>query len=143
MHALNERIEQAQRLIHDILSRGEPSCITSSFQTECIALVHMIIRQKPDIPVLFLTTGYHFPETYAFRDEMTARFGLNLVNLLSEMTVPEQESRFGFLYQSATDRCCGLRKVEPRVAGTEPYSVWFAGLRRDQSPARAGLKASR
>ena len=102
----------------------------------------MIIRQKPDIPVLFLDTGYPFPETYPYCDEMTERFGLNLVNLLPDMTVPEKESGFGFLYQSATDRCCGLRKAEPQFAGIEPYSVWFAGLRRDQSPARAGLKKS-
>jgi phosphoadenosine phosphosulfate reductase len=140
MQTVNERIEQAQRLIHDHLSRGGPSCVTSSFQTECIALVHMIIRQKPDIPVLFLDTGYHFPETYAYRDEMTDRFGLNLVNLLPEMTVPEQEAEFGVLYQTAPDRCCGFRKVEPLFAGLETYNLWFTGLRRDQSPTRASLK---
>lgn len=139
MRAIGNKIEQAERLIHDVLSRGEPSCVTSSFQTECIALVHMIIRQKPDISVFFLDTGYHFPETYAYRDEMAERFGLNLVNLRPDMTVPEQESRLGILYQSAPDRCCGFRKVEPLFAGLEPYSVWFTGLRRDQSPTRASL----
>ena len=140
MRAIVNKIEQAERLIHDLLSRGEPSCVTSSFQTECIALVHMIIRQKPDIPILFLDTGYHFPETYAYRDEIAERFGLNLVNLQPEMSVPEQESRFGILYQSAPDRCCGFRKVEPLFAALEPYGVWFTGLRRDQSPTRASLK---
>jgi phosphoadenosine phosphosulfate reductase len=140
MRALSNKTEQAQMLIHDLLSRGEPSCVTSSFQAECIAVVHMIIRQKPDIPVLFLDTGYHFPETYAYRDEMAERFRLNLVNLLPKITVPEQESRFSILYQSAPDRCCGFRKVEPLFAGLEPYSVWFTGLRRDQSPTRWNLK---
>jgi phosphoadenosine phosphosulfate reductase len=134
------KTEQAQTLIHDLLSRGEPSCVTSSFQTECIALVHMIIGQRPDIPILFLDTGYHFPETYTYRDEMVERFRLNLVNLLPEMTVREQESRFGLVYQSAPDRCCGLRKVEPLFAGLDPYRVWFTGLRRDQSATRASLK---
>ena len=140
MRALTNKTEQAERLIHELLSRGEPSCVTSSFQTECIALVHMINRQMPDIPVLFLDTGYHFPETYAYRDEMTERFRLNLVNLLPKVTVPEQESRFGILYQSAPDRCCGFRKVEPLFEGLDPYRVWFTGLRRDQSPTRRGLK---
>ena len=100
----------------------------------------MIIRQKSDIPILFLDTGYHFAETYAYRDEMVERFGLNLVSLRPEMSVPEQESRFGILYQSAPDRCCGFRKVAPLFAGLERYSIWFAGLRRDQSPTRASLK---
>jgi phosphoadenosine phosphosulfate reductase len=137
---MGDKTEQAQILIHDFLSQGEPSCVTSSFQTECIALVHLIIRQKTDIPVLFLDTGYHFPETCAYRDEMAERFRLNLVNVRPKMTVSEQESRFGSLYQSAPDRCCGLRKVEPLFAGLGEYSVWFTGLRRDQSPTRASLK---
>lgn len=134
------KAEQARTLIYDFLTRGESSCVTSSFQTECIALVHMIIQQKPDIPVLFLDTGYHFQETYAYRDEMVQRFKLNLVNLRSEMTVPEQESKFGILYQSAPDQCCGLRKVKPLFAGLAPYRVWFTALRREQSPTRAHLK---
>ena len=140
MPAFDNKTEQARNLIHDVLSRGVPSCVTSSFQTECIALVHLIIQQKPDIPILFLDTGYHFPETYAYRDEMVQRFGLNLVNLQPEMTVPEQESKFGILYQSAPDRCCGFRKVQPLFAGLGPYKVWFTALRRDQSPTRAHLK---
>jgi phosphoadenosine phosphosulfate reductase len=140
MQAIEEKTEQAQRLIHDILSQKRPSCVTSSFQTECIALLHMISRRKPEIPVLFLDTGYHFPETYAYRDEMVERFGLNLVNLLPRMTVSEQESKFGILYESAPDRCCGLRKVEPLFDALESYSAWFTALRRDQSSTRAGLK---
>jgi phosphoadenosine phosphosulfate reductase len=102
--------------------------------------VHLITREKPELPVLFLDTGYHFPETYAYRDRMTAEFGLNLVNLSPKLTVAEQESRFGILYESAPDRCCGMRKVEPLFAGLEPYDIWFTALRRDQSPTRANLK---
>jgi len=140
MRVIGDKIAQAETLIHDLLAPGEPSCVTCSFQAECMTLVHLIIQQKPDIPVLFLHTDYHFPETYVYRDEMTQRFGLNLVNLLPEMTVPEQESRFGILYQSAPDRCCGFRKVEPLFASLAPYGIWFTGLRRDQSPTRASLR---
>ncbi len=116
------------------------ACVTCSFQTECMVLVHLLTRQRPDIPVLFLDTGYHFPETYEYRDRMVARFGLNLINLKPRMTVAEQEDQFGILYQSAPDRCCGMRKVEPLFAGIEPYDVWFTALRRDQSPTRAHLR---
>src|SRR5258708_36189848 len=84
---------------------GRRVCVTSSFQAECVVLTHLLIQEQPDIPVLFLDTGYHFPETYAYRDEIAARFGLNLVNLLPRQTVAEQESAFGILNQTAPDRC--------------------------------------
>lgn len=140
MSAITEKTEQAQAVIRELLSRNLPACVTSSFQTECIALVHLLVQQKPDIPVLFLDTGYHFKETYQYRDEMTRRFGLNLVNLMPKITVAEQESQFGILNQTDPNRCCGIRKVEPLFAGLQPFDVWFTGLRRDQSPTRANLK---
>jgi phosphoadenosine phosphosulfate reductase len=134
-------VAAAGNLISQVLAEHEgPACVTSSFQTECMALLHLVTRQRPDIPVLFLDTGYHFPETYQYRDRMVAQMGLNLVNLLPRMTVAQQESKFGILYQSAPDRCCGMRKVEPLFAGLEPYDVWFTALRRDQSPTRANLR---
>jgi phosphoadenosine phosphosulfate reductase len=133
-------VEQAAGVVQELLSRGQLSAVTSSFQTECMVLVHLLIQQKPDIPVLFLDTGYHFAETYRYRDEMTQRYGLNLVNLLPKLTVPEQEAQFGILNQTEPSRCCGMRKVEPLFAGLEPYDVWFTALRREQSPTRANLK---
>jgi phosphoadenosine phosphosulfate reductase len=105
-----------------------------------MVLVDMVTRQRPDIPVLFLDTGYHFAETYNYRDRMAAQMRLNLVNLTPRLTVAEQENQFGILYQSAPDRCCGMRKVEPLFAGLEPFEIWFTALRREQSPTRANLK---
>ena len=129
----------AERVAQALACSGAP-CVTSSFQTECMVLVHLVTRQRPDIPVLFLDTGYHFAETYAYRDRMAAQFNLNMVNLQPRMTVAQQEGQFGILYESAPDRCCGMRKVEPLFAGLEPYDVWFTALRRDQSPTRANLR---
>jgi phosphoadenosine phosphosulfate reductase len=105
-----------------------------------MALVHMVTRQRPNIPVLFLETGYHFAETYEYRDRMAALLRLNLINLEPRLTVPEQENQFGILYQSAPDRCCGMRKVEPLFAGLQNYDIWFTALRREQSPTRANLR---
>jgi phosphoadenosine phosphosulfate reductase len=105
-----------------------------------MAVVDLLVTQQPDIPVLFLETGYHFPETYAYRDQMTERLRLNLVNLSSKLSVAEQEAQFGILYQSAPDRCCGMRKVEPLFRGLAEYGVWFTALRREQSPTRANLQ---
>jgi len=138
---LQEKIEEASGLIRGVFEdHSEPACVTCSFQTECMALVDLVIAQRPAIPVLFLETGYHFPETYAYRDQMTTRMRLNLVNLASKQTVAEQESQFGILNQTAPDRCCGMRKVEPLFRGLDEYGVWFTALRREQSPTRANLQ---
>ena len=137
--SLTLKIDEAMELIRSTLAEGGRCCATSSFQADCMALVHLVIAEAPDIPVYFLDTGYHFPETYAYRDEMTARYRLNLVNLVPRKTVAEQEAELGILYQSAPDRCCGMRKVEPLFSGLAGYDVWFTALRRDQSPSRANL----
>jgi phosphoadenosine phosphosulfate reductase len=138
---LDQKIDEASGLIREIFAKHpEPACVTCSFQTECMAIVDLLIAQKPDIPVLFLDTGYHFAETYAYRDQMTRDLRLNLVNLLPKLTVAAQESQFGILNQTAPDRCCAMRKVEPLFSGLDPYDVWFTALRREQSPTRANLQ---
>ena len=115
-------------------------CLTSSFQAEDMAVLHLLRQRIPDVPVLFLDTGYHFPQTYEYRDRMSKEWSLQLVNVLPRQTVPEQESAFGTLYQSDPTRCCQLRKVEPLLGALEPFDVWFTGLRREQSPTRRNLK---
>jgi len=138
---MSERIDEAGHRIDAALEAAAGAeCVTSSFQAECVALVHMLIARRPRIPVLFLDTGYHFPETYAYRDTLAAEWDLNLVNLTPRWTVAEQESKFGILYRSAPDRCCGVRKVEPLFAALEGYGTWFTGLRREQSRSRANLQ---
>lgn len=128
-------------LMDRVLGEGSGNaCLTCSFQGEDMAVLHMLRKRIPDVPVLFLDTGYHFRETYAYRDRMAARWKLNLVNLMPAMTVPEQETAFGILHQTNPTRCCQLRKVEPLMAGLEGFDVWFTGLRREQSPTRKNLK---
>ena len=90
--------------------------------------------------MLFLDTGYHFAETYAYRDRMQREWNLNLVNLAAKQSVADQESAFGILNRTDPGRCCHLRKVEPLMAGLQDYDVWFTGLRREQSPTRKNLK---
>jgi phosphoadenosine phosphosulfate reductase len=132
--------ENARDLIRAELASGAPACVTSSFQAECVALVHLVTRELPEIPVLFLDTGYHFSETYAYRNSITSSLSLNLVNLRAAQSVADQEAQHGILYQTAPDRCCGFRKVEPLFSGLADYEIWFTGLRRDQSPTRANLQ---
>jgi phosphoadenosine phosphosulfate reductase len=119
---------------------GARVCLTSSFQAEDMVVAHLLRQRIPDVPVLFLETGYHFAQTYEYRDRMAKEWSLNLVNVLPKQTVAEQESAFGILYRSDPTRCCQLRKVEPLARSLEPYDVWFTGLRREQSPTRKNLK---
>src|ERR1700733_499753 len=91
----------------------EDVCVTSSFQAEDMVVVHLVRQALGDVPVIFLDTGYHFAETYEYRDRLTSEWSLNLVNVLPALTVAEQESQFGILNQTAPDRCCGMRKVGP------------------------------
>ncbi len=134
---LDELLIESDRAIDEALDGSV--CVTSSFQAECVALVHMLISRRPQIPVLFLDTGYHFKQTMEYRDQLAAAWNLNLINLTPNLTVPEQESQFGILYQSQPDRCCKMRKVEPLFAELEHYDTWFTGLRREQSKSRANL----
>ncbi|HEY4356311.1 MAG TPA: phosphoadenylyl-sulfate reductase [Acidobacteriaceae bacterium] len=114
--------------------------VTNSFQAEDMVLLHMVRQTLPDVPVLFLDTGYHFAEVYGYRDRMANAWSLNLTSLLPELTVEQQVSQFGILNQTDPGRCCGLRKVKPLFGALERYSVWFTGLRREQARSRAALK---
>ncbi|MEQ1884197.1 MAG: phosphoadenylyl-sulfate reductase [Bryobacteraceae bacterium] len=138
--SLDAKIAEAKALIASELAKSGIHCVTSSFQTECVALVHLIIEQAPNIPVLFLETGYHFPETIEYRDRISKQWGLNLINLEAKQSVAGQEAQFGILNKTEPNKCCQLRKVEPLFAGLSQYDIWFTALRREQSPTRANLQ---
>src|SRR5258705_7437164 len=131
-----------EQALDTVLAASENArvCLTSSFQAEDMAVLHILRERIPDVPVLFLDTGYHFSQTYEYRDTMTKQWSLQLVNVLPVQTVAEQESAFGILNRSDPTRCCQLRKVEPLMRALEPFDVWFTGLRREQSPTRKSLK---
>jgi len=134
------RAADAQEFLRQSLDHADGVCVTSSFQAEDVVLLHMVREILPGVPVLFLETGYHFPETLAYRDRMAADWDLNLINIVPPQTVAEQESVFGILHQSAPDRCCALRKVGPLFEALASYRVWITGLRRQQSKSRANLQ---
>jgi phosphoadenosine phosphosulfate reductase len=132
----------AEELVAEVVrgaARGSV-CLTSSFQTEDMVVLHILRQHLPDVPVIFLETGYHFPELIAYRDRLVADWGLNLVNALPTTTVKEFEGQFGKLHIVQPTACCQARKVEPLMRSLEPYDWWFTGLRREQSPTRASLK---
>ncbi|MGD0799150.1 MAG: phosphoadenylyl-sulfate reductase [Acidobacteriaceae bacterium] len=132
----------AEALVEEVVreAASAPVCLTSSFQTEDMVVLHMLRLHLPDVPVIFLETGYHFKELLEYRDRMTVEWGLNLVNALPKTTLKEHEAQHGLLYIVQPTECCAIRKVEPLMRSLEPFDWWFTGLRREQSPTRAGLK---
>jgi len=132
----------AEALVDQIVreAAGAPICLTSSFQTEDMVALHMLRKRIPEVPVIFLETGYHFKEVIAYRDRMAAEWNLNLINALPQTTLEQHEKQFGLLYIVQPTQCCQIRKVEPLMRSLEPFDWWFTGLRREQSPTRTNLR---
>jgi len=122
----------AANVVAQALERAAAPCLTCSFQTEDVVVLHMLRELRPDIPVLFLDTFHHFAATSAYRDELAERWKLNLITLRAS------EPSVG-LWKTSTDACCARHKVGPLFAALDAYDVWFTGLRREQSPSRANL----
>ena len=124
--------EIAAALIAAELDRAAAPCVTASFQADCVVLVHLLRAARPRIPVLFLDTAHHFEATLRYRDEIAAKWDLNLVTLKAAEPAPG-------LWRESTHACCARHKVEPLFAALDGYDTWFTGLRREQSPSRAAL----
>ena len=136
------KLDAVRAALLNAIAGRQDVCLTCSFQAEDVLLATLAIEIDPKIPVLFLDTGYHFRETYEYRDRIAREWGLNLINLLPAKTVAEQEDEHGLLYESAPDQCCKLRKVEPLFKAVAEYGVWITGMRREQAKSRTALEES-
>jgi phosphoadenosine phosphosulfate reductase len=117
---------------------GERLCLSCSWQKQSSVLVHMISELDLDVDVVELDTHLFFKETYETRERIVERYGIRLVRP-EILTVAEQHKVEGpNLWERDPDRCCHIRKVEPLIRALEPYEAWASGIRRDQSPSRAG-----
>ncbi|MGW5883763.1 phosphoadenylyl-sulfate reductase [Streptomyces koyangensis] len=115
---------------------GERFCVTSSMEDAVVA--HLASRVRPGVDVVFLDTGYHFPETIGTRDAVEAVLDVNVLTLTPRQSVAEQDAEYGpKLHDRDPDLCCALRKVKPLEEGLAGYAAWATGLRRDESPTRA------
>jgi phosphoadenosine phosphosulfate reductase len=139
--SIEYKVRAAEQLVRRELEQTQGDvCVTNSFQAEDMIVLHIVRQISPDVPVIFLDTGYHFAEVYEYRDRMAQTWSMNLINLLPELTVAEQEAQFGILNQTDPSRCCGLRKVKPLFAALNRYEMWFTGLRREQAKSRAAIQ---
>jgi len=111
--------------------------LTSAFGPEGCALIHLVRRHLPEVPVYFIDTGLLFPATLAVRDAFV-RSGANIVTIEPLVTLRAQAEAHGpELWRRDTDACCGLRKVEPMQRVLDQVDVWLTAVRRDQAASRA------
>ena len=119
---------------------GDRLCLTCSWQKQSSVLIHMIGELGLEMDVIELDTHLFFKETYETRERLVERYGLTLIRP-DVMSVAEQHKLEGpNLWERDADRCCQIRKVEPLVRALAPYEAWISGIRRDQSPSRAGAR---
>lgn len=118
---------------------GEPAMV-SSFGADSAVLLHLASQIDPGVPVLFLETGKHFPETLAYRDALVERLGLtNLVNLHPDEEVLAKKDKEGLRWSYDPDGCCEIRKVEPLAKALVPFDATITGRKGFQAATRAGL----
>jgi len=115
--------------------------LTSSFGAQSAVMLHLVTRLDPDIPVVLIDTGYLFPETYVFVDELRDRLSLNLKSFRAELSPAWQEARFGRLWEQGLEgiqHYNQVNKVEPMARALDNLhaGTWFSGLRRSQSGSR-------
>lgn len=118
--------------------------LSSSFGIQAAVCLHLVTRVRPDIPVILTDTGYLFPETYQFIDQLADKLKLNLQVFRAAQSPAWQEARYGKLWEQGVEgieKYNQINKVEPmnRALETLGANTWFAGLRREQSGSRANL----
>src|SRR4026207_735060 len=140
--SLNLDFEEAQP--SDILAWAleksglEHIAIASAFQTEGTVVIHMATQIQPDVPILFLETGFQFAETLAFKEQLTEKLGLNVVDLVGEHSNDRQEAACGArLVERHPEMCCEINKVRPMFEALRGLDAWITSVRRDSSPTRA------
>lgn len=142
--ALNARFEgvSTSDMMAAVIKEGLAGriAVVSSFGAESAVLLHLIAAIDPSVPVLFLDTGKHFPETLAYRDELVSRLGLtNLINLTPDEATLAKKDENGLRWSYDPDGCCEIRKVEPLARAMAGFDATFTGRKGFQSKTRAGL----
>jgi phosphoadenosine phosphosulfate reductase len=141
---LNEELiaAPAEERVAWALSRFPSNIVlSSSFGAQAAVSLHLVSSQRPDVPVILVDTGYLFPETYQFIDELTERLDLNLHVYRAQLSPAWQEARYGKLWEQGVEgieRYNQMNKVEPMQRALQELEVraWFSGLRRQQSSTR-------
>ncbi len=134
-------IEAIKNKLAAFKAEGKKVFATSSFQTQSVPLLHIISRIDNSIPIVYTNTGFLFPETLTFKDELVKRFDLNVIELQSETPKIHQIDENGhLLYASDPDYCCYINKISPLEPMLMQYDIWINGIRADQNENRRQMK---
>lgn len=135
------KLKEIETQLFKYKSEGKKIFTTSSFQTHSIPLLHILSNIKVEVDILFINTGFHFPETISFRDKIVKQFGLNLIDVRSIISKIQQKDEEGqFYFISDPDYCCFLNKTKPLEPLLQTYDVWISGIRADQNANRNNFK---
>lgn len=140
--SINRKIESISDQIQIFRNEGKTFFASSSFQTHSLPMLHVLSKIAPEMPVYFIQTGFHFPETLKFRDQIAKEFAINVLNV--ESSVPKIQQRNGqgnFYFTSDPDYCCFLNKVQPMQPLLQQFDVWVNGVRADQNANRKRLNS--
>ena len=135
-------IARAETIVDKALSQyaGKIALACSFGGPSGMVLLDMIAKRDVSVPVYFLDTGLLFEETYALVDRLRKRYGIEPIAVRPELTVPQQNARYGeALWARDPDACCNLRKVVPQRQFLETFDAWITGIRRDQSASRRNV----
>ena len=130
----------AEERIRELYNDFDPDkvLVTSSFAATSAYFMHVISRIRPEQTITFIDTGFHIPETLAYKDYLTQLFKLKVLDQRAEDWKHEYTVREK-VYESDPDFCCSINKVEPLEAIKSHYHVWVSSLMRWQTEHRSGL----
>jgi len=133
-------IEEIAAQLRSYKERGLKMFSTSSFQPQSIALLHIIGQIDNSIPIYFLNTGYHFPETLLYKRQFTEKYNLNVIDLFSSVPkIQQRDSEGNLLFTSDPDYCCYLNKIQPLDPILMEHDVWINGIRKGQNENRSKM----
>lgn len=136
-----KELAEIKELLNEFQTQEKKIFATSSFQTNSVALLHIVSVLAPKTPIYMLNTGFLFPETLDFKDQLVKEFGLNVQMLRSETPrLQQRDSKGRFLFVSDTDTCCHINKITPLKPIIARNDVWINGIRASQSSTRKAMK---
>jgi len=137
---IKKRLNEIESYLKGYMADGKQFFASSSFQTHSIPMLHILNTIAPGFPVYFIDTGFHFPETLEFRDQVAGQLNLNVMNQKGDIPLMNQLNSEGrFFFQSDPGYCCSINKTQPMDSLMKQYDIWITGVRKDQNANRSKM----
>jgi phosphoadenosine phosphosulfate reductase len=137
---IQQRLKEIEVYLKGYIDEGKHFFASSSFQSHSIPMLHILNTIAPNFPVYFIDTGFHFPETLVFRDQVAGQLKLNVQNQRGAVSLVNQLTKEDrFLFQSDPGYCCTINKTQPMDSLMMQYDIWITGVRKDQNSNRSTM----